>query len=204
MNAIMKRRLVPATPDASRKNPGKSKIQVLLFFLIIVCGNAWAQDEFHGLKCGADIPKSLVGKRLGGLLWVLDRHEDLGIRNLGGTIISDRLVLHSWEICGSEYELLMNTKSGLIRDVLPFPGHSPTSPQFIGRCQADGKKISEAIVAVLNNRTGYNFRDRKPPKNLLKAIEAWRIDETKEKFAKQSTEKLECPVEYIVTEDGGP
>jgi hypothetical protein len=39
---------------------------------------------------------------------------------------------------------------------------------------------------------------------MLKAAAAWRIDESKEKFAKQSTENLSCPLGGIVTQDGGP
>ena len=65
---------------------------------------------------------------------------------------------------------------------------------FIGTCQADGKEIREAVVAVLNNRAGYNARDGKLAKTMLKAAAAWRIDEVKENFAKQPTEDLGCPL----------
>ena len=182
------------------------KIRMVLFLLIIVCGKAWARDQFEGVRCGADIPKSLIGKHDSNERVVVleERHKDLGLKDLGGIEISDRLFLASWQICGSEYELLVNTKSGLVRDVLPFPPHSATSPQFIGTCQADGREISEAVVAVLNNGTGYNARDAKLAKTMLKATAAWKIDETKEKFAKQSTENLGCPLGGIVTLDGGP
>ena len=98
----------------------------------------------------------------------------------------------------------MNTKSGLIRDVLPFPSHSAALPMFIGTCQVDGKESPGTVVAVLNNSAGYNARDRKLAKTLLKATAAWKIDETKERFAKQSTENLGCPLSGIVTLDGGP
>lgn len=182
------------------------KIRLILFLLIIVCGKAWALDEFEGIKCGADIPKSLVGKRDSNERVVVleERHRDLGLKNLGGTEISDRLFLVSWRICGTEYELLVNTKSGLIRDVLPFPAHSVASPMFIGTCQADGKEIPEAVVAVLNNSAAHNARDEKLAKTMLKATAAWKIDEIKEKFTKQSTESLGCPLGGIVTLDGGP
>jgi len=182
------------------------KIRVILFLLIIVCGRARALDEFEGVKCEADIPKSLVGKRYKNERVVVleERHKDLGLKDLGGIEISDRLFLISWQICGSEYELLLNTKSRLIRDVLPFPAHSAASPQFIGTCQDDGKEIPEAVVAVLNNSAGLNARDEKLAKTMLKAFAAWKIDETKEKFAKQSTENLRCPLGGIVTLDGGP
>jgi len=182
------------------------KTRLTLFVLMAVCGKAWSLDQFEGIKCGADIPKSLIGKRDSNerVVVIEKRHEDLGLKDLGGTEISDRLLLASWQICGSEYELLVNTKEGLIRDVLPFPPHSAISPMFIGTCQAAGKEKPEAVVAVLNNSAGYNARDGKLAKTMLKATTAWKIDETKEKFAKQSTENLGCPLGGIVTLDGGP
>jgi len=182
------------------------KVQLILFLLIIVGGKAWALDEFEGIKCGADIPKSLLGKRSSNerVAVLEDRHKDLGLKDLGGTEISDRLFLASWKICGSEYELLVNTKTGLIRDVLLFPSHSRASPQYVGSCQADGKEIPGVLVAVLNNSAGYNARDEKLAKTMLKATAAWRIDETKEKFVKQPTDNLGCPLGGIVTLDGGP
>jgi hypothetical protein len=181
------------------------KLRVILFILAVVCGKAWALDEFKGLACGTDIPKSLVGKRDSNepVAALEGRHKYLGLKNLGGTEISDRLFLASWQICGSEYELLVNTKTGLIRDVLPFPAHAAKSPMFIGACRADGKEVPD-VVAVLNNSAGYDARDGKLAKTMLKATAAWKIDETKEKFAKQPTENLGCPLGGVVTQDGGP
>ena len=130
LSLYMKRKLVTATHNALRKHSGAFKIRVVLFLLIIVCGKAWALDQFEGIKCAADIPKSLVGKRDSNERVVVleQRHKDLGLKDLGGTEITDRLFLSSWQICGREYELLVNKKNGLIRDVLPFPPHSAASP----------------------------------------------------------------------------
>ncbi|HEV2990096.1 MAG TPA: hypothetical protein VG759_16760 [Candidatus Angelobacter sp.] len=182
-------------------------IRIIFFLLVvIVCGKAWAFDQFAGVKCGANFPKSLVGKRDSNERVAVpeQRHKDLGLKNLGGTEISDRLFLASWQICGSEYELLVNTKTGLIRDLLLFPHHSATSPMFIGACQADGRQIPGVVVAVLNNSAGHNPRDEKLAGTMLKATVAWRIDETKEKFMQQPLDKLQCPLGGIVTQDGGP
>ena len=181
-------------------------ISGILFLVIIVCGKAWALDEFAGLKCGTDIPKSLIGKRDSNepVSALEGRYKELGLKNLGGTEISDRLFLASWQICGSEYDLLVNTKTGLIRDALLFPAHSATSPMFIGKCQADGKETPETVLAVLNNGAGANARDQKLAKTMLKATAAWKIDESKAKFAQRSTENLVCPLVGIVTADGGP
>jgi hypothetical protein len=189
---------------ALRKKPGMRKIRVILFLLMVVSGKTWAMDAFEGIKCGADIAKSLIGKRHSNERVVVleERHRDLGLKDLGATEISDRLFLISWQICGSEYELLVNTKTELIRDVLPFPRHSSTSPMFIGNCQVDGKP--KAVLAVLDNNAGYNARDRKLAKTMLKATAAWSVDETKEKFVKQPSENLACPLNGIVSSDGGP
>jgi hypothetical protein len=178
--------------------------RVILFLLIIACGKLWAVDEFTGIKCGADIPKALVGKRDSNepVAVIEGRHKDLGLKNLGGSDVSDSLFLASWQICGSEYQLLVH-EGGLIRDVLPFPPHSRTSPMFIGRCQTAGKKSPGSVVAVLNNSKGYNAKDDKQAKTMLKATAAWKIDETKAKFVPQPTENLACPLDGIVTQDGG-
>ncbi len=191
---------------AWRGSPGAFKIPAILFLLILVCGTAWARDQFEGIKCGSDIPKALAGKHASNeaVAAVEARHKDLGLQSLGGSEISERLSLESWQICGSEYELLVNTRTELIRDVLPFPAHSKSSPMFIGRCQAGGTEMPRTVVAVLNNSAGYDARDEKLAKTMLQATAAWSIDETTAKFAKQATENLACPLDGIVTVDGGP
>ena len=191
---------------ALHQHPGKFKIRMIVFLLMVVSGKVWARDPFVGIQCGADIPKSLVGKRDSNepVAVLEERHKALGLKDLGGSEISDRLFLASWQICGSEYELLVNTTNGLIRDVLPFPNHSATSPMFIGRCQTDGKEIPVTVLAVLNNSAKYDARDSKLATTLLQATVAWKIEEAKERFAKRSTEHLRCPLSGIVTADGGP
>jgi len=182
----------------------RDKIFLPLFVLLILCGNSWAADQFAGIKCGADIPKSLIGKRDSSepVSAIEARHKDLSLKNLGGSEIDDRLFLASWQICGSEYELLVNTKTGMIRDALPFPAHSKAAPMFIGACEAGKKKVPD-VVAVLNNSSGADPKDEKLAKTMLKATSAWKIDKTKEKLAKQPAENLTCPVDGIVTADGG-
>ena len=73
------------------------KIRLILFFLLIVSGKAWALDQFEGIICGADIPKSLIGKHTTNERVVVfeERHKRFGSKDLGGTEISDRLFLDS-------------------------------------------------------------------------------------------------------------
>src|SRR5215470_15860914 len=181
---------------AWRENPRTFNRLLVLFLLLIACGKVWAMDEFQGIKCGADIPRFLVGKHDSNerVAVIEERHKDLGLKNLGGTEISDRLFLASWQICGSEYELLVNTKNGLIRDALQFPRHSATSPMFIGTCQTDGKESPGTVVAVLDNSAGYNARDEKLAKTMLKATAAWKVNKTQQKFVQQPSENLACPL----------
>ena len=81
-----------------------------------------------------------------------ERHKDLGLKDLGGTDISDRLFLTSWRICGEEYVLLED--KDIVRDVLKFPKHSKDSPQFIGSCQLNGHDVSRTAIGVLKNENG--------------------------------------------------
>lgn len=187
------------------KIPAMRKILIVLFVVMVVSLSATAADQFDEIRCGADIPKTLHGKRDSNQRVVVleQHHKDLGLKNLGGTEISDDLFLASWEICGSEYELLIRTKTSLIRDVLLFPSHSAATPMFIGTCQQGGKELPGTMIAVLNNGNGYNPRETKMARAKLKATAAWKIDTLNEKFAKQSAEGFECPMAGIVTQDGG-
>ncbi len=172
------------------------KFAVIFFALIVACSTSWALDEFDGIKCGADIPKALTGKHDSKKRVVVleARHRDLGLKDLGGAEISDRLFLVSWLICDSEYALLINTKKNLIRDVLPVPAHSLRSPQsFVEGCQVAGKEIPDAILAILDNRQA------EKPKGYLERIVlpakvAWKIDESQERFVPMPTQGLSCSV----------
>jgi hypothetical protein len=185
---------------------GTYSLWVILVVLVIAGGNLWALDEFSGVKCGTDIAKQLVGKRSSNeaVAAVEGRHKDLNLKNLGGTEISDTLFLASWQICGSEYEVLLDTKTNLVRDAMSFPRHSTSSPMFIGKCHIAGKKLPTTVVAVLDNSAGLKARDEKSARSRLKASGAWKIDQSKQKFVKEEAPNLDCPLDGIVTQDGGP
>jgi hypothetical protein len=163
-----------------------------LFFL--VCGDARAADEFDNVKCGSDIPKALIGQRSSNdrVVAIQGRHKDLGLKDLGGDEISDRLSSTYWSICGNEFVTLQD---GRIRDVLPFPTHSKAAPAFSGICQLNGKDVPDTIVGVLN------FMPGTEP---LTVSAAWKIDARRAKFVKTSTDGLTCPRSGIATVDGGP
>jgi hypothetical protein len=183
-----------------------NKSWTFLFLIALLCARAQAADEFAEVKCGSDISKALVGKRTSATRVVVieGRHKELGLKDLGGFEVSDRLFLVSWLVCGSEFELLENTKSKLIVDVLLFPSHSASSPEYMGACQIKGNELSETVVAVLDNSAGYNARDAAKGKTLLRATAAWKIDERHERFKPLPTDRLACPLGGVVTTDGGP
>src|SRR5271167_1228809 len=127
----------------------------ILATAFLFCGNAsYAQDGFRSVRCGSDVAKALIGRTMSNERVVVleERHKDLGLHDLGGSEISDRLFLSSWQICDAEYALL--EEKSVVRDVLAFPKHSKDSPAFIGSCQGNGKEISGTIIAVLRNETG--------------------------------------------------
>ena len=153
-----------------------------------------AADGFDSVRCGADIRNALLGGTMPNerIIAIEERHKDLGLKDLGGTEISDRLFLISWRICGEEYALLED--QGVVRDVLKFPKHSKDSPEFIGSCQSNGHGVSGTTIGVLKNEDGVE---------ILAAVVAWRIDEKQMKFVKLQTEGLRCSRDGIITADGG-
>jgi hypothetical protein len=173
-----------------------SKFSLIFLFSVLFCVQGRAADEFDAIKCGADIPKAMVGKHspTERVVVIEARHSNLGLKDLGGIEISDRLFLISWRICGSEYAVLLNTEKHLVRDVLAVPAHSLYSPQsFVEGCQVAGKEIPDAVIAILDNSQG-----QKPKayleKIILPAKMAWKIDERQERFVPMPTQGLSCAV----------
>jgi hypothetical protein len=116
-----------------------------------------------------------------------------GVSMLAGNHNLSGLFLGSWRICGKEYQLILDKKF-IVRDVLEFPEHSKASPEFIGSCKVNGKKIPGDIIAVLND---------KPGAENLSAKFAWKLDPKTAKFVKLATDGMECPRSGIITADGG-
>ena len=171
-----------------------------IFFLItsMLVTNAFGgSDEFDGIKCGSDIAKALIGRRIANekVVQTEKRHADLGLKDLGGDETSDRLFSSWWLICGSEYLLLQDRS--IIRDVIKIPPHSKTSPEFYGSmCEINGKKSNDIVVAILDNEKETDAR-------ALPAKVAWKIDEKKMKFVSIPVEGLRCGPDGVLSEDSG-
>lgn len=161
-----------------------------LFCMSSICD----ADGFDSVRCGSDVGEALLGRKMSNekVSILEERHKGLGLKDLGGTEISDRLFLISWRICGEEYVLLED--KDVVRDVLKFPKHSKDSPQFIGSCQLNGHDLPGTAIGVLRNQDGVQ---------ILPAVIAWKIDDKQVKFVKLQTEGLRCSRDGMITADGG-
>jgi hypothetical protein len=161
----------------------------------LLSANVSASDLFSKIQCGTDIPKALIGGVMSNerTASIEARHKALGLKDLGGSELTGDSFLASWLICGNEYMLILDKRS-TVRDALQFPKHSKNSPEFIGSCQVNGKKLPGEIVAVLTNQAGAEN---------LSAKSAWKIDSRNGKFVKLATERMQCPRSGIITADGG-
>ena len=191
--AVAEFALVRQTMECFMKTKGSVPIFVLIL-LLFCTSTICAADGFDSVRCGSDIRQALLGRTMSNekIVALEERHKDLGLKDLGGTEISDRLFLISWRICGEEYFLLED--HDIVRDVQKFPKHSKDSPQFIGGCQLNGHDLPGTAIGVLKNEAGVE---------ILPAVIAWKIDEKQMKFVKLQTDGLRCSREGIITVDGG-
>jgi len=172
------------------------KLACMLTCSLLVWGQIAIADEFQKVQCDFDIPKALIGQRTSNerVAVLEEKYRALGLKDLGADEISDRLSSVNWQICGAEFILLVD-RSGLVRDVLPFPAHSKRSPAFAGICQVKGRDLPDIIVAIL---------DGAPAADYLPVQVAWKIDQQHAKFVKASIDGVVCPRSAIYTIDGGP
>jgi len=174
----------------------KDEVKAKFFMLLIplLCRSSICADGFDSVHCGSDVGKALIGRTMPNekVVATEERHRDLGLKDLGGTDISDRLFLISWQICGEEYALLED--KDVVKDVLKFPKHSKDSPEFIGSCQLNGHDVPGTAIGVLKNENGVE---------MLPAVIAWKIDDKQTKFVMLQAEGLRCSRDGIITADGG-
>jgi hypothetical protein len=160
-----------------------------------LCASSALADEFKNVKCGADVPKAMIGQRsLNGRVVVIEaKYRSLGLKHLGADATADDLSSVSWLICGSEYLTLVDRK-GLVRDAIPFPPHSKKAPAFSSYCKLNGKDLPDIFVGVLNAEVAADQ---------LPALHLWKIDLKGAKFVKASTDGVRCSRSAIYTVDGG-
>ncbi len=172
----------------------KKVFGMLSLALLFQAGTACAADGFSAVHCGADVRKALTGQRMPNdrVVAIEARHQDLKLKDLGGSEVTERLFLGSWSICGSEYALLQ--EKDVIVDVLLMPAHSKQAPQFFGTCRADGKDVPGTVIAILRN-------DQATPD--LAASAAWSVNEKSKRFVALPTANLRCPRDGVITADGG-
>jgi len=173
----------------------KKILAAFMLVLPLFCvSSVWAADGFESVHCGSDVREALLGRKISNeeVAVLEERHKHLGLKDLGGTEISDRLFLMTWQICGEEYVILDDRD--VVRDVLKFPKHSKDAPQFIGLCQLNGQDVTGTAIGVLKNEEG---------SEMLPAVSAWKIDEKQMKFVTLPTEGLRCSRDGIITADGG-
>jgi hypothetical protein len=71
---------------------------MLLAFVVLICDQASAGDEFEAVRCGGDIPRALIGKHSPNEpVGVTEaRHRDLALKDLGADIITDEINMIDW------------------------------------------------------------------------------------------------------------
>ena len=166
-------------------------MRLTVALLLLTAGAAHAADGFEAVRCGGDVRAALLGKHMSDepVAAIEKRHAELGLKDLGGDEIGDDLSSVSWRICAKEYVVVSDAK-GMVRDVLAFPAHSKSSPEFsAAECRADGKTVSGAIVGVMDAQR--------------KVTAAWKIDQKTGMFSALPA-NLACANASIVTADGGP
>src|SRR5712671_7286870 len=158
-------------------SPLRTKKGVVAIFALVIplffMTSIYGADGFDSVRCGSDIRKALLGRRMSNekIVVLEERHKDLGLKDIGASEISDLLSVITWRICGEEYVLLEDKDS--VRDVLKFPKHSKESPPFIGSCQLNGHDVPSTAIGVLKNENGVE---------ILPAMIAWKIDGKQMKF----------------------
>ena len=179
-------------------SPLRTKKGVVAIFALVIplffVSSIYGADGFDSVRCGSDVRKALVGRKMSNekIVVLEERHKDLRLKDLGASEISDRLSVISWRICGEEYVLLED--KDVVRDVLKFPKHSKDSPAFIGSCQLNGHDVPGTAIGVLKNENGVE---------ILPAVSAWKIDDNQMKFVELEIEGLHCSRDGIITADGG-
>jgi len=72
----------------------KAIVATFTLFLPLFCMSSNCDaDGFDSVRCGSDVRDALLGRKMSNqkVSVLEERHKDLGLKDLGGTEISDRL-----------------------------------------------------------------------------------------------------------------
>ena len=157
------------------------------------------------MRCGSDVVKALTGRQVknGRVVDIERAHVDIGLKDLGGSEISDSLWFISWGMCGRDYSLL--EASNRVVDALLFPRHSRRYPEFLGLC-VRGQDTLPLIHGIMDNPA---WRPAGQPiflegdSTMLRTITAWKVDEASRHFVPIDTTGLRCARSGMFSSDGG-
>jgi hypothetical protein len=165
----------------------------LPLFLLLSTPRASAADEFESVRCGADVVKAVVGRKMSRttVSALESAHKDLGLKNLGGDgMPEDPYSLVEWQLCQSVVVFLVDHRSrrGVITDAVVLPDDLKDLPQALpgADCQRQGKLAEQELFVLL---------DKGPRTARAPARKAWRIDLTSMKFVGVASDGLSCAQE---------
>jgi hypothetical protein len=162
-------------------------------------------DAFSNVRCGADVPKALIGGRMpnGASSAIEAAHPTIKLKDLGGSEITDDLFLGGWQMCGAEYQLLV--RRDRIEDAVQLTAHSRRQPAFLGACSASGKRTDNVLAVLDNPSPRANGQPPYAPDDTtsLAALSARRVDSATRRLVAMPTTGLRCPRGGIFTVDGG-
>jgi hypothetical protein len=134
------------------------------------------------LNCEIEIEKALLGREMPNekVASIEARHKNLGLKDLGGYEVSDRLFLIIWRICGNQYVLL--ERGTRVKAVLKIPDQFKGSDEAM-ICSPVGETPTGTIIAVPSSvRT----------ETTIRAAAAWRVDEKNVSFVPVTARPLDC------------
>ena len=80
-------KLPPLRGRSKTKMKTKQNIPTLMLVLLLFCcGSVCGADGFDSVRCGSDVRKALIGRKMPNekIVVLEERHKDLGLKDLGG------------------------------------------------------------------------------------------------------------------------
>jgi hypothetical protein len=169
------------------------RLLVILSIATSIPAPAWASSAFSDLRCGADIPKALIGKKLEPSKPTSKTEEEnksIDLKFLSGDgADGEAYSLGYWRICGKEYVLLSSAKApAVIQAVIEFPERSTDETDVMaGECSYNGNFRVIGIATALAKDAGY-----KEGGDSVLVTKAWEISLSKMKFQPVPGARVHC------------